>query len=123
VVLINDWKTKEPEQMSWIDLKHPNSPHSQGRLRFSAELLPAKQAEAMDNGSGQAPPNKFPFLTPPDGRPEWNWMNPIGMLVTILGPAMFARLQRYICVPVIGIPLFIALGYLLNLLLTSFPPG
>ena len=123
VVLINDWKTKEPENMTWIDLKHPNSLHAKGRLRFSAELLPIKQAETMENGSGQSAPNRYPFLTPPEGRPEWNWMNPLGMLITILGPSMFAKLQRYVCVPVIGIPLFIALGYLLQMLVQNFSPN
>jgi hypothetical protein len=47
VVLNNDWKTQEPEAMTWLDLKHPNSPHSQGRLKFGAELLPIKAADAM----------------------------------------------------------------------------
>jgi hypothetical protein len=75
------------------------------------------------NGSGQSAPNKYPFLPPPEGRPEWNWMKPHLILLNIIGPSMFAKLQRYICVPLIGIPLFIALGYILQMLMTNFSPS
>ncbi len=83
-------------------------------------MTPAPPAQ---NGSGQSAPNKYPFLPPPEGRPEWNWMKPHLILLNIIGPSMFAKLQRYICVPLIGIPLFIALGYILQMLMTNFSPS
>lgn len=121
VVIHNDWRTREPENMDWFTLTHPNSGFSsQGRIRFSAELLPIKMADSLQNGSGQLAPNKYPFLPPPEGRPEWNWMKPHLILLNIIGPAMFANLQRYFCLPVIGIPLFLVLGYILSLVFVNF---
>lgn len=61
--------------MQWMKLNHPNVSHGQGRIRFSAELLPAKMAESLQNGSGQTAPNRYPFLPPPEGRPEWYFTN------------------------------------------------
>lgn len=46
-------KSTELENMEWFDLKHPSMVGSQGRMRFSVELLPKKLADSMANGSGQ----------------------------------------------------------------------
>ena len=96
VVLHNDWKVKEPHNMDWFNLTRPNAAQSQGKILFSLELLPEKMAESLQNGSGQTAPNKYPFLPPPEGRPEWNWMRPDLILLNLLGPTLFAKLQRCI---------------------------
>jgi len=58
-----------PEHAHWVELQTEGG-RPAGKVLLSVEVLPRRIALTRPVGYGRSEPNDFPFLPPPEGRPD-----------------------------------------------------
>lgn len=89
----------EDQRQFWVNLlgmKDGKKNVVLGKLKMSIEVYPRGDAERNPVGKGQSEPNVNPFLPKPTGRIEFS-MNPIKMLMQLVGPALRRKIYCYCC--------------------------
>lgn len=58
----------------------------QGRVQMSFELVPEEDAKKeFENGFGRSEPNVYPTLSDPEGRLQFDFLNPLSFIKQIVG--------------------------------------
>lgn len=73
-------------------------------------MIPIEESKKVENGMGRDPPNQFPILNEPTGRLKFDMMHPLDFIKDILGPDLYSKLGKIICL-VLGLALFFTLGW------------
>jgi hypothetical protein len=95
----------------WVDCKRKNDKGEMelgGKVRLSIDILPMDKAAANEVGAARNEPNHSPFCPPPIGRISFS-MNPIKMIMQLVGPSVRRKIYCACCL-IVCCALFIALA-------------
>ena len=76
--------------------KKTGKPKVNGYVRISIKIVPQTDADISKLGHGRDNPNHDPFCPPPVGRIQFT-MNPIKMLLQLVGPAVRRKIYLGCC--------------------------